>query len=166
VNERLKPLRKALGLTQRQFANQLGVTDGAIAYLELGKRKLTEQMMLAICKIFNISYEWLKNGEGEMYEQSPADEVERFCNEQNINIYARSVLKAYLELNEPSRKIFETFIERVGKMTEQELETELLPKPKSPPTIEELIEQKAVELLKQRELEANTPMSEASSLTG
>ena len=52
MNARIKQVRKALDLTQTEFGRRLGVTDGAITLIENGKRSVTEQMALAICREF------------------------------------------------------------------------------------------------------------------
>lgn len=65
--ERVKELRKALGLTMEKFGNRLGVTKVAISNIERGNRKLTEQMLRSICREFDVNEDWLRTGEGEMF---------------------------------------------------------------------------------------------------
>lgn len=56
MNERVKLLRKKLGLTLEKFGGELGVTKVAISNIESGNRNLTEQMMKAICRTWNVNY--------------------------------------------------------------------------------------------------------------
>ncbi|URN84988.1 LexA family transcriptional regulator [Acetobacterium wieringae] len=73
MKDRLNLLRKTLKLNQNDFGKKLGVTNTAISKLEKGERNFTEQMILSICREFNVSEEWLKNGTGEMFvKRSPA----------------------------------------------------------------------------------------------
>ena len=65
--ERIKAVRKSLGLTLEKFGEKIGVTKVAISNLENGHRNLTEQMTKSICREFNVSDEWLRTGEGEMF---------------------------------------------------------------------------------------------------
>ena len=67
--ERVKEIRKSLEMTMEQFGSRLGVTKVAISRIEKGERNLTEQMSRAICREFNVSEEWLKTGDGEIYNQ-------------------------------------------------------------------------------------------------
>lgn len=62
MNERIKKIRKYYGLTLESFGQKLGVTKTAISRLEKGERNVTEQMILSICREFNINEDWFRNG--------------------------------------------------------------------------------------------------------
>lgn len=64
--ERVKAVRKEFKLTLDGFGERLGVTKVAISNIERGNRNLTEQMLKAICREFNVNEDWLRTGEGEM----------------------------------------------------------------------------------------------------
>lgn len=76
-NERVKEVRKSLGLTMERFGNKVGVTKTAISNIENGNRNLTEQMTKSICREFSVDYIWLTTGEGEMFVESDDDFIER-----------------------------------------------------------------------------------------
>lgn len=65
--ERIKEIRKSLGLTLEKFGDRLGVTKQTISRLENGINNLTDQMTKSICREFNVDYMWLTTGEGEMF---------------------------------------------------------------------------------------------------
>ena len=65
-NERVRELRKTLGLTLEKFGERLGVKKNAISAIENGRNSLTDQMTKAICREFGVDYIWLTTGEGEM----------------------------------------------------------------------------------------------------
>ena len=67
MGERLKELRKTLGLTLEAFGEKVGVGKSSISRLEKGTNNLTEQMILAICREFDVNETWLRTGEGEMF---------------------------------------------------------------------------------------------------
>ena len=77
MNERIKHLRiDNLHLSQDAFGKRLGITGAAVSRIEKGERAVTEQMILAICREFNVSEEWLRNGTGEMFnDMSEDDEI-------------------------------------------------------------------------------------------
>ena len=67
IGERIKEVRKSLDMIQEEFGNRLGVTRAAISRLESGGRNITEQMIMSICREFNVSEKWLRTGEGDMF---------------------------------------------------------------------------------------------------
>lgn len=75
--ERVKEVRKSLGLTLEKFGTRLGVTKVAISNIEKGNRNLTEQMTKSICREFNVDYGWLTTGIGEMFVDSDEDFLAR-----------------------------------------------------------------------------------------
>lgn len=76
-NERVRELRKILGLTLEKFGERLGVKKNAISAIENGRNSLTDQMTKAICREFNVDYIWLTTGEGEMFIDTDDDFIER-----------------------------------------------------------------------------------------
>jgi len=71
TKERVKALRKELGLTLEKFAEPLGVGKTSISKIELGQVNLTDQMAKAICREYSVNEEWLRNGTGEMFAARP-----------------------------------------------------------------------------------------------
>lgn len=67
MKDRLKELRKALNLTQQKFADKLGVKQNTIAQYEMGRNDPSDAVIISICREFNVSEAWLRNGEGEMF---------------------------------------------------------------------------------------------------
>ena len=120
--ERVKEVRKSLNLTMEQFGNKLGVTKVAISNIEKEKRNLTEQMSRAICRGFNVSEEWLKTGEGEMYQQLSEDEeiagiVSDLLEEGKDNAFYGIILeiaKTYNELSPASQKVLTEAAEKLA----------------------------------------------------
>ena len=74
MNERVKELRSALGLSAEKFGARVGVTRSAISRIENGVVNVTEQMQKSICREFNVSEDWLRNGTGEMFNVMSQDE--------------------------------------------------------------------------------------------
>lgn len=74
MNERIKELRKFLGLTMEKFGDRVGVKKSAINKIEKGDNGVTEQMAKSICREFGVSEEWLRTGTGEMFVPVTADD--------------------------------------------------------------------------------------------
>lgn len=69
INERVKQVRQELSLSQAKFAKALSISNGYIAGIELGYNNVNDRIVKLICFTFHVSEEWLKNGEGSMFEQ-------------------------------------------------------------------------------------------------
>ncbi|QWK19738.1 MAG: XRE family transcriptional regulator [Hydrogenobacter thermophilus] len=74
IGERLKTLIGILGLTQREFAERVGVSKSLISEYVHGKRIPPKKTLALISKTFNVSMRWLAEGEGEMF--LPKESVE------------------------------------------------------------------------------------------
>ena len=65
MNNRIRTLRKSLGMTQEEFGEQLGVTKLTVLRWERDN-KVPEPSLRLICRIFQVNKRWLETGEGEM----------------------------------------------------------------------------------------------------
>ena len=77
--ERVKEIRKSLGLTLEKFGEKLGVKKGAISAIENNNRNLTEQMAKSICREYNVNYDFLTYGDGEMFDDLPQTVIDELC---------------------------------------------------------------------------------------
>lgn len=69
MKDRLKKLRKELDLTQQAFADKIGMKQNTIAQYEMGRTTPSDAIVFSICREFNVNENWLRTGEGEMFEQ-------------------------------------------------------------------------------------------------
>ncbi len=76
MKDRIKELRKNLGLTQQKFADRLGLKRQTIAAYEIGNIEPSDSTILLICKEFDINEEWLRTGVGEM--KAPINQDDRY----------------------------------------------------------------------------------------
>lgn len=67
MNDRLKKLRKALDLTQQEFADRIGVKRNSLANYETGRNTPIDAIIVSICREFNVNEEWLRTGAGDMF---------------------------------------------------------------------------------------------------
>lgn len=73
MNERIKDLRKELGLSQTVFAEKLGLTKNYISLIENGQRNMSAQSIKVLCSLYNVNEDWLRNGSGDMFIQKSKD---------------------------------------------------------------------------------------------
>ena len=111
MNERIKELRKALGLTLEKFGDALGVTKTAISRLESGERGVTEQMFKSICREFDVNEEWLRTGEGEMFKElSRSEKIAVFLTDvlkDEDDSFRKQFIEAFSELDLNDWKVLE-----------------------------------------------------------
>ena len=108
--ERVREIRKALDLTLERFGNRLGVGRGAISAIELGNRNLTEQMAKAICREYNVNYDYLMNGDGEMFDNVPETILDELCIRYDLSDFDRMLVEMYVELPKELREQAEACI--------------------------------------------------------
>ena len=75
-NERIKEVRKSLGLTLEKFGERIGLKKSAVSLIENGKNAVTDANVKAICREFGVDYIWLTTGDGEMFVDTDDDFIE------------------------------------------------------------------------------------------
>lgn len=69
--ERVKEIRKALGLTLEKFGNEIGLKKNSVSQIENGVNELTEANLMAICRADwhgnLVNENWLRTGDGKMF---------------------------------------------------------------------------------------------------
>ena len=103
MQDRLKELRKTLGLTQQEFADKIGIQRGTYAKYEIGRNEPIDAVIRLICTTFNVNEGWLRNGSGEMFVQrDPFNEVYKMVNDMlgdESSDFKRRLVTAILRLS-------------------------------------------------------------------
>lgn len=106
MKERVRLLRKTLGLTQQAFADHLGIRQNTIAKYETGKSVPTTAVIALICREFHVSENWLRFGSGDMFLSLNDAVLESFCNEFHASSVEKQLLKLYFQVDESVRSAF------------------------------------------------------------
>ena len=119
MNERLKELRKSLGLTQQEFAERLGIKRNAVTNYEVGRNAPADMVVSLICREFNVSEAWLRTGEGEPFVQPSRDKaIESFCQEalrDEDDSFRRRFVAALAALDVSDWEVLEKFVDLIEK---------------------------------------------------
>jgi SOS-response transcriptional repressor LexA len=67
VGRRIKEIRLNKGLTQKDFADSLGIVQGFLSGIEREKKTPSDTLLIALCNLYEINPSWLASGEGEIY---------------------------------------------------------------------------------------------------
>lgn len=114
MKDRLKELRKQLGLTMEEFGSKLGVRKTTISSLENGVNNFTEQMILSICNVYNVNEQWLRNGTGDMFVEDTDSLVEKIISDYPLDKLSQTILKTYIELDPKKREIFNFVMKQIA----------------------------------------------------
>lgn len=74
MKDRIRALRKTKGLTQLEFATELGMKQNTIATYEMGRAVPSDPTISNIVRAFNVNEVWLRTGAGEMFTPVTRDE--------------------------------------------------------------------------------------------
>ena len=110
MKDRIKTLRKALHLNQSDFGAKVGVKGNTIGNYEIGLRNPSDAVIFSICREFDVNEQWLRTGEGEMFNQSVESTVDRLCAELHASELESGIIRAYFRIDP---RIREPFIQRM-----------------------------------------------------
>lgn len=108
IGERLKKLRKEIGLTQQEFSDKIKVSRSNIATYEVGKNNPTDAVVNLICREFHVNETWLRTGKGEMFNQEAESTVDRLCAELGASELDAEIIRAYFKIDPSVRREFMT----------------------------------------------------------
>lgn len=114
MNTRIKFLRKNSGLTQEKFAERIGLKQNSIALIESGKRNISDQTILSICREFGVREEWLRTGEGEMYAPAPTTGLDLLVQEKALRREERILIEKFVNLKPETRQQILNYIQEVA----------------------------------------------------
>lgn len=109
IGSRIKQIRQAVELTQKVFANRIAMSVSYFAEMELDKKAINERTIRLICMEFNINENWLRTGEGSMFNEDVNINVIKITSifkslEPDFQECALAQLNKLLELNNIIRK--------------------------------------------------------------
>ena len=111
--EHVKEIRKTLDMTLEKFGKKLGVSKTAISKIEKNERSLTDQMAKAICREYNVNYDWLIYEEGEMFSDLPKTVLDELCKQYECDELDRTIIDEYLKLNAMERQVVKKYIRNI-----------------------------------------------------
>lgn len=105
MNSRIEKLRNTLGLSQDKFGEALGVTRTAVCAWENGRRGISEQIILSICREFNVNRAWLVEGIGDMFSNLPETIIDELALQYDLSEDEKSLVKRFCKLSKEQRTI-------------------------------------------------------------
>lgn len=118
MTERIKEIRRAVGCTQQEFADRLGLKRNTIATYEIGKAVPSDRTISDICREFRVSEVWLRTGEGEMFlRQTEAEQLAEITTRMELDqddpfiSMITSAVKSYYKLSETEKSAISKLVD-------------------------------------------------------
>lgn len=113
MKDRIREVREHFGLSMEKFGSRIGIGKASISLLESGKNNPSVQTITLICREFGVNEQWLRTGEGEMFEQTRETVLDRLSMEYDLSREQRSVIEAFLDLDPQERDVILKYVHNV-----------------------------------------------------
>lgn len=128
MKDRIREVREHFGLSMEKFGSRIGIGKASISLLESGKNNPSVQTITLICREFGVNEQWLRTGEGEMFEQTRASVLDRLSTEYDLSREQRSVIEAFLDLDPQERDVILKYVHNVfDRSTESAAQSTAIP---------------------------------------
>lgn len=127
MKDRLKLLRKTLGLNQVDFGARVGIGGTAISKFENGINAISDSLVLLVCREFNVNENWLRNGNGEMFSRQSTDLIEQLTQQYSLGLYGQQLLATYLQLSDADKRAVERFVSQLTANVQQAEDAQTVP---------------------------------------
>lgn len=105
MNNRFKEIREKLGFSQEKFGEIIGLSKSGISNIESGQRNVTDKHIKLLCSELNINPDWLRTGEGEMFNESDEFSLDEYAKQNGMSDMDLKIIKGFLDLDPEVRKI-------------------------------------------------------------
>ena len=117
LKDRIRTIRKAQNLTQKDFAARIGTTQNVLANYETGRRNPSASVINNICKTFRVNETWLRTGQGEIFlaadrEQEIIAWVKGIFSEEH-ETFQKRFLSMLMELDDPKWNLLKEILEKI-----------------------------------------------------
>lgn len=111
LGERIKSVRKAMGLTMEEFGKKLGMTKASVSRIENGINGPSEQTVRLICSTFGVDYTWLTQGTGEMFVDDMDFVIDELAAKNHWDDETKEILKKLYKLPPDKQELVLKLIE-------------------------------------------------------
>lgn len=105
MKDRIREVREYFGLSMEKFGSRIGIGKASISLLESGKNNPSVQTITLICREFGVNEQWLRTGEGEMFEQTRETVLDKLCAEYDLGAEHRAIVEGFLDLTPQDRDV-------------------------------------------------------------
>lgn len=106
INQRIKKLRKSLGMNQGEFGQKIGMGQAGISKIEQDGNTVIDQNIRLICQTFHVSEKWLRTGAGPMESDDVNTMLARLQEEMDLTDLEMRLLQTYFSFPAEERQTF------------------------------------------------------------
>lgn len=103
LNERIKEVRKKLGLSQKDFAQKVGISQRSVSWGEQPGNNVPDSTIKSLCIVFRINETWLRTGDGDMFIEPDTFSLDQYAKERGASDLELAIAKAYFDLPQDVR---------------------------------------------------------------
>ena len=121
IADRIKAVRKALGLTQDEFSSRIAIKRNTLAVIETQKRATSELVINSICREFGVNLDYLLHGEEPMFAPKDVTALDKI--EQHLtgdNPFVKAVFMELASLSDQEWEVMYKFMKKVVEDTQKE----------------------------------------------
>ena len=121
IADRIKAVRKALGLTQDEFSSRIAIKRNTLAVIETQKRATSELVIKSICREFGVNLDYLIHGEEPMFAPKDVTALDKI--EQHLtgdNPFVKAVFMELASLSDQEWEVMYKFMKKVVEDTQKE----------------------------------------------
>ena len=121
IADRIKAVRKALGLTQDEFSSRIAIKSNTLAVIETQKRATSELVIKSICREFGVNLDYLLHGEEPMFAPKDVTALDKI--EQHLtgdNPFVKAVFMELASLSDQEWEVMYKFMKKVVEDTQKE----------------------------------------------
>lgn len=93
IKDRIKQIRATLGISQKDFASRVRISQSLLGEIEIGARVITERTIDLICEFYSVNKDFLLFGKGKPFRENLPD------------ILKDKLVETYNQLNEYHKKL-------------------------------------------------------------
>ena len=121
IADRIKAVRKALGLTQDEFSSRIAIKRNTLAVIETQKRATSELVIKSICREFGVNLDYLLHGDEPMFVPKDVTALDKI--EQHLtgdNPFVKAVFMELASLSDQEWEVMYKFMKKVVEDTQKE----------------------------------------------
>lgn len=110
---RIRELRETLKLSRRKFGERIKLSGDVINNIERNRVEIKDYIVKLIINEYNVNENWLRTGEGDMFDEFPHSEIEALKEKYDLSPLETVIIEKYVGLPAEKRKAAENFLDEL-----------------------------------------------------